>query len=40
VWGTGKVHTGSWWGHLRERGLLEDIGIDGRIRTRMEYGVD
>jgi hypothetical protein len=28
---TGEVYTGSWWGHLRERDHLEDVGIDGRI---------
>jgi hypothetical protein len=31
VRGTGEVHTGSWWGDLRKRGHLEDLGIDGRI---------
>jgi hypothetical protein len=28
------VFTGSWWGNLRERGNLEDPGIDGRIILR------
>ena len=28
---TGEVHTGFWWGDLRERGDLEDLGVDGRI---------
>jgi len=28
---TGVVHAGLWWGNLRERGHLEDIGIDGGI---------
>jgi hypothetical protein len=27
----GEVHTGFWWGDLRERGDLEDLRIDGRI---------
>jgi hypothetical protein len=25
------MHTGCWWGNLRERGQFEDIGVDGRI---------
>jgi len=25
------VHTGFWWGNLRERDHLEDPGLDGRI---------
>jgi hypothetical protein len=29
--GTGLVHTGVWWGSLRERGHLEDISVDWRI---------
>jgi len=28
------VHTGFWWGELRERNHLEDTGIDGRIILR------
>jgi len=24
----GEVHTGFWWGNLRERGPLEDLGLD------------
>jgi hypothetical protein len=31
VWGTGEVHTGFWWGDLRERDHFEDLGVDGRI---------
>ena len=31
VWETGDVHTQFWLGDLRERGRLEDLGIDGRI---------
>jgi hypothetical protein len=27
----GEVHTGIWWGNLRERDHLDDLGIDGRI---------
>jgi len=25
-----EVHTGFWWGNLRERDCLEDPGLDGR----------
>jgi len=28
---TGEVHIGFWWGDLRERSDLEDLGVDGRI---------
>jgi hypothetical protein len=31
VWKTGEVHTGFWWGDLREREHLENLGIGGRI---------
>ena len=31
VWREGDMHTGVWWGDLRERGHLEDISVDGRI---------
>jgi hypothetical protein len=27
----GEVHTGIWWGNLREGDDLEDPGVDGRI---------
>jgi hypothetical protein len=29
--GRGEVHTGFWWGNLREREHLEDLCVDGRI---------
>jgi len=32
LWGGAvEVHTGFWWGDLRERSHLEDLGVDGRI---------
>jgi len=34
VWGEVRVHTGFWWGDLRERDYLEDLGVDGRIILR------
>jgi len=32
--GRSEVYTGFWWGNLRERGHLEDPGIDERIILR------
>jgi hypothetical protein len=29
--GSGEVYAGVWWGNLRERDCLEDLGVDGRI---------
>jgi len=34
LWGRGEVHTGFWWGNLRERDHLEDLGVDRRIILR------
>jgi len=31
IWETDKVHTGFWWGDLREKDHLEDLGIGGRV---------
>jgi hypothetical protein len=31
VLGTGDIHTGFWWGDLRGRDHLEDVGVDGGI---------
>jgi len=30
----GEAYTGFWWGNLRERDQLGDLGIDGRIILR------
>ena len=27
----GEAYTGFWWGNLRERGHLEDVGVNGRM---------
>jgi hypothetical protein len=29
--GGGEAYTGHWWGNLRERDQLVDLGVDGRI---------
>jgi hypothetical protein len=31
VWGRGEVHTGLYWGNLREGDHLKDPDVDGRI---------
>ena len=28
---TGEVHTGFWWGNLRECDMLEDVGVNGTV---------
>jgi len=32
--GPGEVLTGFWWGNLRERDHMEDLGVDGRVILR------
>jgi len=34
LWGRVVLHTGFWWGNLRERNHMEDPGIDRRIILR------
>jgi hypothetical protein len=31
VWGRGELYRGFWWENMKERGHVEDLGIDGRI---------
>jgi len=47
IWGTREVHTGFWWGELRERDHLEGPGVGGRIilewifrKLNGEHGLD
>ena len=30
----GEVHTEFWWGDLKERGHLEEVGVDGIVMLR------
>jgi len=34
--GRGEVHTGFWWGNLRNRDHLDDPGISGRIQMDLQ----
>jgi hypothetical protein len=31
VWGRREMHTEFWWGNLKERDHVENLGIDGRM---------
>jgi hypothetical protein len=31
MWEGREVHTGFWWGNLKETGHCEDLGLDGKI---------
>jgi hypothetical protein len=33
----GEVHAGFWWETLRERGHMEDLGLDGRVTLKLVY---
>jgi hypothetical protein len=34
---TGEVHTGFWWGDLREKDHLQDLGVDGRLILKWTF---
>jgi len=36
-WGRGEVHTGFWWGNLRERDHLVDKAVDVRIILKLIF---
>jgi len=31
VWGRREMPTGFWWGNMKKRGHLKDVGVDGVI---------
>jgi len=37
ICGRGEVHTGFWWGNLRNRCHLEDPSIDGRLIFKLIF---
>jgi hypothetical protein len=36
----GEMHTGFWWGGLKERDNLEDLDVDGRIILNLIFKWD
>jgi hypothetical protein len=37
VCGREEVHTGFWWGNLRERDHLGDLGVDGWLFSKFSF---
>jgi hypothetical protein len=37
VWERDVVRTGFWWGNLRERDNLEDLGLDGEMILKWAF---
>jgi hypothetical protein len=35
TWGRREMHTGFWWGKLKKRGHLKDIGVGGMIILKL-----
>jgi hypothetical protein len=35
--GRGEMHTGFWWGNLREGDYFEEVGVDGRIILKWTF---
>jgi len=37
VWERDVMCTGVWWGNMRERDILEDLGLDGEIILKWAF---